>query len=354
MPDGKIKTKVGDGITNYNLLPFSSSDVELIWENIEDKPENLAYLSDDSTEIEIPEPEYVKYTAQSLTDAQKEQVRSNIGATSHDEVALKHHVCNPNLLDNWYFANPVNQRGQMSYTAQWSYCLDRWLAPGIAHPVTIGNQYVSFDVLDQFISEVLPNGFYTASILLSNGSLYTGTAYYSVGLGIGLVGSNGVVDIYLMGDAISEGGNPRLRIQAVSGEPINFVAAKLELGDTQTLAHQDSSGNWVLNEIPDYGEQLARCQRYFYAFDSGKKDIYFCAIGNATQIPGFLFPVPMRTAPGITIERLRVWDNRGFVDISGEINSKAARAGGLAYIELNGPLPNNGLLDLKASFTADL
>ena len=38
MSDGKIKTKVGDGVTNYNLLPFSSSDVELTWENIENRP----------------------------------------------------------------------------------------------------------------------------------------------------------------------------------------------------------------------------------------------------------------------------------------------------------------------------
>ena len=45
-----------------------------------------------------------------------------------------------------------------------------------------------------------------------------------------------------------------------------LVAIKLELGDQQTLAHQDADGNWVLNEIPDYGEQLARCQRYFQTF----------------------------------------------------------------------------------------
>ena len=24
---------------------------------------------------------------------------------------------NPNLLDNWYFVDPINQRGQMEYTA---------------------------------------------------------------------------------------------------------------------------------------------------------------------------------------------------------------------------------------------
>ena len=48
-------------------------------------------------------------------------------------------------------------------------------------------------------------------------------------------------------------------------------AAKLELGTTQTLAHQDENGNWVLNEIPDYGEQLARCQRYYQLYSSADK-----------------------------------------------------------------------------------
>lgn len=40
-----------------------------------------------------------------------------------------------------------------------------------------------------------------------------------------------------------------------------ILAAKLELGPTQTLAHREGD-RWVLNEIPDYGEQLRRCLRY--------------------------------------------------------------------------------------------
>ena len=35
---------------------------------------------------------------------------------------------NPNLLDNWYFADPINQRGQTEYlpTSGLSYAIDRW------------------------------------------------------------------------------------------------------------------------------------------------------------------------------------------------------------------------------------
>jgi len=39
----------------------------------------------------------------------------------------------------------------------------------------------------------------------------------------------------------------------------NIIAVKLELGDTQTLAHQEN-GAWVLNEIPNYEEELFKCQ----------------------------------------------------------------------------------------------
>lgn len=50
--------------------------------------------------------------------------------------------------------------------------------------------------------------------------------------------------------------------QADGADPhsIELRAIKLEVGNIQTLAHQDNSGNWVLNEIPDYQTELFRCQ----------------------------------------------------------------------------------------------
>ena len=57
-----------------------------------------------------------------------------------------------------------------------------------------------------------------------------------------------------------------MRLYGIGSHVIKAV--KLALGSQQTLAHQDADGNWVLNEIPDYGEQLARCQRYFQLYSS--------------------------------------------------------------------------------------
>ena len=72
-----------------------------------------------------------------------------------------------------------------------------------------------------------------------------------------------------------------------------IIAIKLELGDTQTLAHKEN-GVWVLNEIPDFGEQLARCQRYCVAF---KQYDTFFPDGETDFIVEL--PCPMRTSPTI-------------------------------------------------------
>lgn len=51
-----------------------------------------------------------------------------------------------------------------------------------------------------------------------------------------------------------------------SGEKV--FAMKLELGDHQTLAHQDASGNWVLNDPPpNKAMELLKCRYYFNRID---------------------------------------------------------------------------------------
>ena len=52
-----------------------------------------------------------------------------------------------------------------------------------------------------------------------------------------------------------------------------FKAAKLEFGPTQTLAYQDEEGNWQLFETPDYGEELAKCQRYLINIENSEMRI---------------------------------------------------------------------------------
>jgi hypothetical protein len=95
----------------------------------------------------------------------------------------------------------------------------------------------------------------TATILTASGELITKTGVFNGGVFLGITGynlyfcfdveSNRCVFDFFFGD---------------DGESISIAAVKLELGSTQTLAHQDADGNWVLNDPPpDKGMELLKC-----------------------------------------------------------------------------------------------
>ena len=159
---------------------------------------------------------------------------------------------NPNLLDNWYFVNPVNQRGQVEYTAA-GYTVDRWKLD-IGGAVTIEDGCIClkksgtycgeyFADFDQFIGMTL-----TGSVLLSDGTLRTGSFVYNGLLNQGQTFFSSELGFYIqrLSSSITQ-----CEINSLV-DNVKIKAVKLELGDQQTLAHKEN-GVWVLNEIPDYG-----------------------------------------------------------------------------------------------------
>ena len=195
-----------------------------------------------------------------------------------------------NLLDNSDFTNPVNQRGQTSYSSQWAYIIDRWYLPGSTVPVTVGEGYVSFNVADQFIGKSITNGYYTLAVKLLDGRIFVGSSYYTAGVSSTMLANNGVVDGYLMGDAGS-GNHPRLRIQTVSGEALSFVWAALYEGTytADTLPAYQPKG---------YAAELAACQRYFWRCNN----TWFAegsgyAFSNTEYRVSIILPQMMRVTP---------------------------------------------------------
>lgn len=205
---------------------------------------------------------------------------------------------NPNLLDNWYFGRPVNQRGQTEYTAV-GYTVDRWKID-IGGAVTLEDGCVClkksgtywgeyFDDFDQFIGMTL-----TGSVLLSDGTLRTGSFVYNGLLNQGQTFFSSELGFYIqkLSSSITQ-----CEINSLV-DNVKIKAVKLELGDAQTLAHKEN-GVWVLNEIPDFGEQLARCQRYFVRLGFPNTD--YCIIGDGvardSQTASVMVPLPtkMRT-----------------------------------------------------------
>ena len=216
---------------------------------------------------------------------------------------------NPNLLDNWYFGNPVNQRGQTSYTGE-GYGIDRWASNGNDSVIAVTNNGIEFytpsiyfDLMQKIESPLrLNNQVLTFSVLFSEPPTSGGAIRIttdSTNHQIGLLTTHLLQSITATVNDIQS--LLQVSIQCgTAGGRLKIKAVKLELGTTQTLAHQDEDGNWQLNEIPDYGEQLARCQRYYFkptvAF-AGPSDMI--AVSSNTLYGTVAFPTQMRSTPSI-------------------------------------------------------
>lgn len=274
----------------------------------------------------------------------------------------------PNLLDNWYFGNPVDQRGGKiiqqgkmayrdaectieaggvsetamavtkvsdtvytfkggdgnpyyvkaadvvrGYTGTWTYAIDRWFIggePSTVMEITDGGIHVSYTQAGWNVIQKIKN-------VLYKGNTYTLSAIYKSTLPLRLV-INWGDNQYIFNEsspATSEWAlvtitgtipnDAEITYEQVVFQPLgagagtmDIKACKLELGPTQTLAHQDADGNWVLNEVPDYGEQLRRCQRYYQVH---KAPYWFAK--NDDGIYRLNLPIPpMRTIPAVTYD----------------------------------------------------
>ena len=182
-------------------------------------------------------------------------------------------TCNPNLLDNWYFGNPVNQRGDTQHTGTAAtYFIDRWGCGSYNQTIELTQHGLHWSTntgiwLTQIIENYddLVGKVVTVSAIIDN-VLYSATGTVSKTGNIAIRTSTGV---YLEVEHTEKG----VRFVTYFGDTpqVSILAVKLELGTQQTLAHQDADGNWVLNEIPDYGEQLAQCQRYYQLYSAAEQ-----------------------------------------------------------------------------------
>ncbi len=232
-----------------------------------------------------------------------------------DAVALAPQLSNHNILDNWYFGNPVNQRGQTEYTRA-GYTIDRWkIGSGEKLTVLDGCCRVECTAASgrsfaQILDANLAGKTVTFSVLIKAIS-NTAVAYVSNSSGSSLKSmSITAPGLWSMTVTIPDDVTSVLVQvnQTIVGDTVDLIAAKLELGSQQTLAHQDADGNWALNEIPDYGEQLRRCQRYFVNFNPYKQ-AYFAmppavtgaVTGGVTKAFSVVtLPVAMRAQPVVS------------------------------------------------------
>jgi hypothetical protein len=280
----------------------------------------------------------VKYnTPQTLTDAQKQQARDNINAPAPYEagdnisitgriITTKTFPCNPNLLDNWYFGNPVNQRGQTLYTG--GYCIDRWIVTGDSprSTVTPGSlKGVGYIVQKPDNSNLLEGMQLTLSALMSDNTFGSATFHLSKGMVRPVAIRKNDYIVY----AEWANTNDFFTVNwKTDSEAVGLVAIKLELGPQQTLAHQEN-GVWVLNEIPDYGEQLRRCQRYYIEGDA----IAVYSKGSSWAVP---LRIEMRTAPSVKYSNVNSYQDGAKMTVSSYYTSRSTLLPGFAAERADG------------------
>lgn len=213
---------------------------------------------------------------------------------------------NPNLLDNWFFGRPVNQRGQTEYAGNATYSIDRWwLQYGTTLSVVDGGIKIGgkWDV-QQYFENTLPNATYTLSLLYKD---RTGSDPLRL-----LAGNRTDGDIAPT-ESKDASGILSVTFSTATANRFNFgftgsadnsaiiIAVKLELGSTQTLAHKEGD-KWVLNEIPDFGEQLRRCRDYCRKIKYATYTGYAMGVAmsaNFVRIP--IFFEDMRTTPTVDL-----------------------------------------------------
>ena len=281
-----------------------------------------------------------------------------------------------NLLDNWYFADPINQRGQTSYTGA-VYGVDRWRS-STGNTISVetsglritGSNDTSFsNMIQQNFPEELLNALdgktVTASILVSEN---TGGGAVAARLG-SAPGSAVTTGLSTYTVTFNKRSHSYFSIQCATPKTANFVvqAVKLELGTQQTLARKAVDGTWVLiDPPPNKAEHLARCQWYFYRRKgTGSYSNYGNGYINSANGAFIFVNVPeMRVTPTVKASGNFVLSMPGTAISVTSISSGGASSNGLQRISASAAnsLTSNTPVRLQANndtstyidFSADL
>lgn len=188
-------------------------------------------------------------------------------------------LTNPNLLENWFFSNPVDQKGATLYSGA-KYTIDRWKMNSSTGEVAYfpNNKDsglsvyfgTNFTVFYQPL-ESWPTGTVTLSALITDVSGDVRLALYVDGALHNFKQTNITATglVTLTADIPDGASSVWFCVRNGTGQnSVVIKAVKMEIGPVSTLAHQDADGNWVINENPNFGAELLKCQRYYQLFSA--------------------------------------------------------------------------------------
>ena len=329
--------EIGDGLNlddntlSADTVIFTGTSTE--WNAVVDKSKyDIVNLTDEATGEVVD----------AVENGNLNPVTSN---AVYDGLSLKVNttaITNPNLLDNPWFT--VNQRGNGTISSKDGYIIDRWTylnAPTSGGTSVTSENGVRFygQTGNRFFIQKLPadeiallvDKTFTATVLLSDGTIYTGTQALK---------SNGQTtyfnnaSIYAYSLASS---NEIFGIGVKAGVDITVRAVKLELGSVSTLA---------MDTAPNYASELLKCQRYFVRFKAISTNISVItgfAIVNGTARFSFNLPVDMMAYPTISYSALADWGASNTNASGALVPTSIARQGALSNRVIVIDLINTGI-----------
>lgn len=244
-------------------------------------------------------------------------------------------VAPTNLLDNSYFRNFINQRGNGSTDGVWDYCIDRWRAVGtVGQLVWHNSNHIALGAL-RGISQALENKAnylyktYTLAVEDINGKKYVVSSVYG--------GDNqaiyGVVDgLEMRLYSVDNDNNVYFNVNNISSDTSQFIylawAALYEGAYTaETLPAYQYKG---------YAAELAECQRYYLHLSNTYNDWFvghhIVGWGNVVEIP-----IQMRVNPTLIEldEGIKGFSIQGWTEQGAMGKGYTASRGNKVYIVFN-------------------
>lgn len=236
---------------------------------------------------------HVKITDDINNTAGGTAIKPSVVKSVNDKLST---IAKDNLLDNGCFVGggsqqaefgklPINQQGQSVYIGAGNL-IDRWSFSNANGKLTIPLTQDAITLTASASDEVHGNIFFrqlvkglpsntvvTVSALIRGsgaGVLRVDRADYATSqspviFNVQSFDNPGSEWTVISGSGTLPDGNGVITLRVNDLTSIDIAAIKCEIGSGQTLAHQEGSA-WVLNEIPNYAEELLKCQQYFQTF----------------------------------------------------------------------------------------
>lgn len=280
----ELKAYIQNYIDSMNLTPKIEEELQRMYDNGDFDAMIASFITDNKVLLVDTDQSSI------FTEAEKNTARKNIMAGGS----------NPNLFMNPWFT--VNQRNVSGYLSD-GYQFDRWKVRANGGTVNYNRStgYVTLSatanlayiqqILEPKLREELNGRTVTFSVLTSANVVHSVTFVYdATATDMGIRFPTFPQAGYWYGADYSS------CLQVIYGNrtvTLSIKAIKLELGSVSTIAN---------DMPPDYGEELAKCQRYFVRIPKQVNQPYGFGFAQSNSSVRIAIPIPatMRDVPTIS------------------------------------------------------